>query len=352
VRPYSPVLKFERVDLALLNVSSFPSISEASAESSVIKLERVQTVRRLLKQRNAELSLTVNDLLVLYRAIHAVQYRPHPSLVEALQTLQGRGDELAYRAAGLALEAIDPKNQLVPTTAIPIDGSKRSPRDRLYPMSFRVPLEELKLLELHAQTLEALEIYEFSSNGASRQQYQNFEALQATYLATLAGFGAVLRKARDIANRNESVNITTLKLVASVPRPLQKILHQIPDKFDMLNDLLRGREIFSNVGQVVAGSTLTRFTSAKDDNTKKTLIWGVLTTAEGVLRVTLRDFRPHVSWLERAGRLDLAMWMTQDYLEAYTGGFNGFVSDLRRITAAHIEGASNQPAPLHLPQLG
>ena len=70
---------------------------------------------------------------------------------------------------------------------------------------------------------------------------------------------------------------------------------------------------------------------------KKTLAWGVLTDAGGTLRITLRDFRPHVGLLEAVGQRELATRIAQDYVDAYARGLNGYVSDLRRITQASRE---------------
>ena len=145
------------------------------------------------------------------------------------------------------------------------------------------------------------------------------------------------RWASVAATLGESASVGTIKLLAHLPTPLQRLLDTIPSRFDVLNDIIKGREVFSNVGAVAPGSTLTRFITAKDDNEKKTLAWGVLTDAQGVLRLTLRDFRPHVRLLEAAGQKDLAARMAQDYLDAYANGLNGFVRDLRRITLASRE---------------
>ncbi|UCG82350.1 MAG: hypothetical protein JSW38_09115, partial [Dehalococcoidia bacterium] len=105
----------------------------------------------------------------------------------------------------------------------------------------------------------------------------------------------------------------------------------------MLNDLIKGREVFSNVGAVAPSSTLTRFSTAKDDNDKKALAWGVITDKDGVMCITLRDFRPHVGMLEACGRKDLATRIAQDYLEIYAHGLNDFVRDLRHITLTSRE---------------
>ena len=117
-----------------------------------------------------------------------------------------------------------------------------------------------------------------------------------------------------------------------MPAPLQRLLDQVPGQFDVLNDIIKGREVFSNVGAVAPNSTLTRFITAKDDNDRKTLAWGVLTDAQGVMRVSLRDFRPHVAALQTIGRRDLAVRITEDYLDAYAQGLNKYVHDLHRIT--------------------
>ncbi len=105
----------------------------------------------------------------------------------------------------------------------------------------------------------------------------------------------------------------------------------------MLNDIIKGREVFSNVGAVAPDSTLTRFITAKDDNDRKTLAWGVLTDANGVMRLSLRDFRPHVRLLMDIGRRDLATCLVQDYLDAYANGLNSYIRDLYRITLTSRE---------------
>jgi hypothetical protein len=128
-----------------------------------------------------------------------------------------------------------------------------------------------------------------------------------------------------------------LKLLAHLPSTVQYWLDSILTQFDVLNDMTKGNEVFSNVGSVVPTSTLTRFLSAKDDNKKKNLVWGILTDAEGVMRVTLRDFRPHVRLFVETGYQGLANQITQDYLESYASGLNQFVTDLRRVTVASRE---------------
>jgi len=101
-----------------------------------------------------------------------------------------------------------------------------------------------------------------------------------------------------------------------------------------LNDIIKGREVFSNVGAVASSSTLTRFITAKDDNEKKTLAWGAVTDTQGVLRLSLRDFRPHVALLHQVQLGELAQRITQDYIDAYAQGMNSYIRELQRITQA------------------
>ena len=291
-------------------------------------------LRKLFKQRNDLLRLTVNDLLVLYRAIHAATYRPDPDLLTELRGLAQQ--DTTQQPALAALKALVPANQTNPAILIPVDASQRSPRDRLYPMSFEVPLGELDFLNLHQRVLEALKAYR-SASGDRAVWYADFDRLQRVYLATLAGFGAILSKAKEMALTGESASVGTIKLLAHMPTPLQHLLDKVPSRFDMLNDIIKGREVFSNVGAVAPTSTLTRFITAKDDNEKKTLAWGIITAADGVMRISLRDFRPHIGLLAAAGLNGLALRICQDYLDTYTRGLNAFIRDVRSITLVSHE---------------
>lgn len=306
--------------------------NESSAESDEISIKSILSLRKIFKQRSDLLQLTVNDLLVLYRAIHAVTYRPSEQLVARLEVLEQNGN--MQGVAQQILSTIGEQNN--PAILIPVDASQYSPSDRLYPMSFEVPLYDLDLLKIHAQTLHALNLYQ-NAGGDRSSAYQTFDQLQRQYLSSLAGFGTVLSKAKEIATAGESASVGTIKLLAHMPQPLQRLLDTIPSRVDMLNDIIKGNEVFSNVGAVASSSTLKRFITAKDDNEKKTLAWGVITDALGTMRITLRDFRPYVTLLAQANESDLAQQITQDYLDAYVIGLNQFIRDLRQITLASRE---------------
>ena len=305
---------------------------ESCAENRAANLKAIHVLRRLLRRRNRMLDLKVNDLLVLYRAIHAATYRPSKTLQEALQGAARAGGP-AGEAASAALKMLSAPAQRNPAILIPVDASRRSPRDRLYPVSFETPLRELNLLDLHRQAVRFLSAHPPHSADYARA-YPRFQQIRRRYLAALAGFSAVMKHIKAIATAGETANIETAKLLAHLPVPLQRLLDRLPNQFDVLNDLIKGREVFSNVGQVAPTSTLTRFITAKDDNPKKSLAWGILTDARGEMCISLRDFRPPVVRLAAGGQHELAADITREYLDAYVEGLNRYVQDLYRIAVA------------------
>ncbi len=337
VRPL--VCQFRESERELIRQS--PGIMpEASAETDAVDLKAILKLRKLFKQRNDLIQLTVNDLLILYRAFHALTYQPDPDLVWELEAAAQREDTM--QAAQSALGAIQQASKINPSILIPIDASQRSPRERLYPMSFEVPLEELDLLNLHRQVMQALNAYE-SGEGDRTALYAEFDELQRKYLAALAGFGTVMNRAKEVALRGESASVSAIKLLAHMPTPLQRMLDQIPTRFEALNDIVKGREVLSNMGVVAPTSTLLRFITAKDDNDKKTLAWGVITDARGVMHISLRDFRPHVDLLAACGREDLPRRIARHYVETYAAGLNSLVADLQRITRTSRETRLRKP---------
>ncbi len=323
-RPVALAFAYQPADLAAL-LALPQAAPEAAVETEAVNMPALLKLRRLFKLRSHQLHLTINDLLILYRASHALTYQPHPRLVSELEALAG--SDATRPAALAALEALRP-SQSAPPLVIPVDASLRAPRDRLYPITFEAPLAELNLLELHQQVLAAQAAYQQSGD---EPHFVEFDRLRRDYLATLAGFGALLNRVKEIAGAGESLSAGALKLLAHFPAPVQHLLEQVPAQFEVLNDLLKGREVFSNVGAVASTSTLTRFLSAKDDNDKKTLVWGVITDAQGVMHLSLRDFRPHVALLTACGQSDLARRLVQHYLDSYAHGLNHFVRELYQI---------------------
>jgi hypothetical protein len=302
---------------------------EAGAENSQIDIKACLDLKHYFKQRNDLLKLTINDLLVLYRAIHAATYQPSKQLRLTLDEFTRHNLEAGKRV----WQVLQNSASTNPSILIPIDASKRLPRDRVYPMNMEVPLAELDLLNLHSETTRALALY-VSAQKFDPVRYSRFEQLQRRYLATLGGFGTILTKARDIAVKGESASVGAIKLLAHIPLPIKQLLDKVPARYEKLNNLLKGTEVISNLGAVAKTSSVTRFITAKDDNDQKQLTWGVLTDARGVMRITLRDFRPHVAVLHEAGRMDLANQIAQEFLDAYVQGFNQFIREVTQIAVA------------------
>ena len=324
-RPQALAFNLQASDLALL-ARAPRAAAEVGVETDAVDLKAILRLRRLFKQRNDIIQLTVNDLLLLYRAIHTVTYRPQPKLVQELE--QMLENSAARPAALAALGAFESAARINPTVVVPLDASLAAPRERLYPITFQVPLAELDFLGRHQAAWTA---YQQVQAGHSPAE-SGFDQIRREYLATLAGFGQLLNRAKQIARAGESLSVAAIKLLAHIPVPLQRLLEKVPDSFDLLNDLLKGREVMSNLGAVAPGSTLARFVSAKDDNDNKMLVWGVITTAQEVIKISLRDFRPHVGPLIACGRQDLAVCLAQHYLDAYAGGLNRYVRELYEMT--------------------
>ena len=325
------LLPFEQRELVFVQQADRVAV-EVSVETTAVQLKPLLTLRKLFKMRNDLLALTVSDLLLLYRAVHAVTYQPDPELVTTLEALLA--DPKLAAAASQALAAMQPAAHS-PAILIPLDATRKEPKERVYPLVFEAPLHELDLLDLHQHAMAALVLYEQAPANKRVNAYAKFDRWQRRYLATLAGFGQVLARAKEIAVHGESASQGAIKLLAHVPAPLQHLFERLPNRFDVINELIKGREVLTNVGAVAPGSTLARFNAAKDDNDSKTLAWGVLTDAGDAVHISLRDFRPHVAALVAGGRGELARRIAQHYVDSYARGLNVIVEDLSRITKAN-----------------
>jgi hypothetical protein len=333
-----PTLSISLTDADMKLIQELPRAEhEAWAESEDIKIKAILALRKMFKRRSDLIQLTVNDLLVMYRGIHTALYQPSNELLDQLSEymLKLAGDDTAL----LAMQALKQSweiQRINPSLLIPVDASEQSPRERVHPLGFEVPHSDLNILDLHRRVVSALNDY-WNAREDRHEAYEHFDHLQREYLTTLAAFSGVFNNAKEIAVTGESASLGTLKLLAHLPSSVQHWLDSFLTQFDVLNDLTKGSEVFSNVGAVVSTSTLTRFLSAKDDNEKKNLVWGVLTDAEGVMRMTLRDFRPHVRLFVETGYQEIANFIAQDYLNGYASGLNQFITDLRRVTVASRE---------------
>jgi hypothetical protein len=301
---------------------------EAYAESVAIRLAPVLDLRRFFRTRNEIVRITVNDLLVLYRSLHNRRYAPSNDLLRRLEALRSENYVEAYTAVAVALERIPQNN---PALLIPIDASQASPQERVFPTTFRNPMPNL--LHEHDAALAQLRAYEQAAKHEERL-FKAFHQQRVLYLRMIASFGALMYRYKQIALSGQSTSTATIKLLAHMPEAVQRLLDEIPGQFHVLNEIIKGEEVFSNIGRVPVGSSVRRFVTAKDDNQQKTLAWGIVTDDRDVVHVSLRDFRPHVQLLWRIGRHDLANLITQDFLDSYVDGFNLFVRELRQITVA------------------
>ncbi len=323
-------LESSREVAAQAKKSALPA--EVSVENTLVRLAPILDVRRHLQMRNNKLTLTVNDILILYRSLFAPIYQPSGDLMRTLREFATSESTKSSLAAEMALNALDNIRQENPALLIPIDASGVSPRERVYPTTFRNPFHNL--LQQHRHALAALDEFNTANMFVRPLAHRRFEEARRDYLGSLYAFSEVLQRYKDASLRGESVSTATIKLLAGLPASVQRLLDSLPGHFDVVNDVVKGQEVFSNVGQVAATSSLTRFNTAKDDNEKKVLAWGIMTDASGVMHLSLRDARPHVAALTSIHQQALAQQITQEFLDTYALSLNDFVAELARITRA------------------
>lgn len=297
---------------------------EASAETDLVDLHQLNQLRK--RMTKIDLSLTVNDLLILARCAHATSYYPGPlgqSALDAISKLDG-----GQRLVSSIYEHFDQQRTINPALLIPMDASTADPRMRIFPATFRNPQPELlDRLERCATLVERLR------RRYDEAMFREFELARQEFYVELKTFGSLLLAFKEVSRRGESFTMTALRLLGHLPGAVQNLVDMIPQKIGILNEILKGREVFSNTGQVTTSSTLTRFTSARDDGATKLLVWGVMSDASGRLHIALRDFRPHVGPLRRQGHADLAQALAQDYLDSYALTVNNVVRSIQRVLA-------------------
>lgn len=300
-------------------------VDGVSAEAS-FDIKPVLDLRRLLTRKlKPPVQLTVNDLLVLYRTVFNQCYFVDRRVHASLQVLRNEGlGRLVDSVESMFLSLRDAN----PSLLIPVDASRVDPKARLFPCTFRSPFVDL--LGQHREVLGLLK------SVAEKQSYRDdgyrfFNKSRVAYLGVLSVFGEVMRRYRAIAVDGQSMSTSAIRLVAGLPGAMQRLVDGLPGRFAFMNEAIKGEEVFSNVGRVTVGSSISRFSSAKDDNDKKVLVWGVMTDDNDRLCITLRDFRPPVLALVSAGHSDVAHAVSQDFLNAYVAGFLVFISELKSI---------------------
>lgn len=277
--------------------------SDVNAETDNINMRHLNETRAWLKHRGVR--LTINDLLLISRTVHALLYQPSDDLLARIKALPPS----LRRAVTDSLANTSGNN---PSLLIPMDASFVSPKERIFPTTYRNSLEMLV-----PTYQEAVQLYHQYREDENPEAWQRFAPIRNRLFTYLASFGEMLDTVKAIGMRGESFSNATIRMLAHLPQGMQHLLDQIPQRIGVLNEIIKGEEVFSNVGRVAEGSTLRRFMSAKDDGRAKLLVWGIMTDNAGRMLITLRDFRTHIGPLLQAGHRDLAEDLAQHYLDAY-----------------------------------
>ncbi len=311
-------------------------VPEISAETTIYDISLVFELREMLVKTGT--NLTVNDLLIITRIFHAAHYKPSPAVQKQIDEFRANARTAGEKHAVAAIERSLQRGRLTnPALLIPVDASLSDPQERIFPITFRNLADNL--VWVWDETWESYQSYrkiEPPDTPEGIEALRKF-ALKRTFLiGNLRAFSYILAANKSVAMRGDSLNIAIIKRISHLPIWLQRLLNTIPEQFQMLNEVIKGDEVYSNVGRVAKGSSITRFMSAKDDGNTKALVWGVMTDDKNRLIVTMRDFRPHVKPLVLANRIDLARQMAQDYVVSYTADLIGLVARLSAMLQAEV----------------
>ncbi|MBN1814301.1 MAG: hypothetical protein JXA14_20850, partial [Anaerolineae bacterium] len=223
---------------------------EVAAESSDVDMRSLAHLRKWLGQRGVR--LTINDLLLLYRFFHAASYESSPQVRQALEAFSSQAKSPQVQAAletiGTTLARLRETN---PALLIPMSASSVSPRERVFPTTFRNPLVDIreKLTVAH-ESLQACRDH------ADPNRWAAFDRARRELLAYLKAFGQVLDALKAVTMRGESFNTATIRMLAHLPASMQHLMDGIPQRVGALNEIIKGNEVFSNVGRVAPGSTI------------------------------------------------------------------------------------------------
>lgn len=338
--PVKP-LQFQASDGFRGKAQSMRQAPEISAETTIWGfISTVSQLRMMLSMRGTQ--LTVNDLLVITRIFHAAHYVPSPSVQKEINALQETAKSSTERRAVAEIyRSLERGRVTNPALLVPTDASPSEPHERLFPITFRNLVLADNLVWVWDDTWDAYQAYrriEPPDTPEGLAALKTFALKRALLIGNLIAFSHVLAANKEVGQRGESLNIAVLKLLVGLPPWLQRFLNFIPEQFQVLNEVIKGDEVYSNVGRVAPGSSLTRFMSAKDDGQTKALVWGVMSDDQDRLIVTMRDFRPHVKPLIQAGRIDLAQRMAQDYVTTYTADLIGLVARLTAMLQVETKG--------------
>lgn len=300
---------------------------EVSAETTIFDISQIFKLRKMLFEVTGT-QLTVNDLLMTTRIFHAAHYTPSLPVQSALDEFRATAITKDEEEALQAIEDSLQRGRLInPALLIPVDASPSEPYERIYPITFRNLLDQM--VWIWDDTWEAYQAYrriEPPNTPEGIAAYDRFVERRRELASTLRTFSSVFDAMKRVALSGGSVNIAILKLLVGLPAWMQYYIRGFAEVFAVVNEIARGEEVYSNVGRVAKGSTLSRFMSARDDGKTKTLVWGIMTDDNNRMIVTMRDFRLHVKPLMEAGHEELARKLAQDYVNKYTEALIGLVA--------------------------
>ena len=309
-------------------------VPEVSAETTIYDISAIFQLRDMLLK--ADTRLTVNDLLIITRIFHAAHYKPSAAVQPKINAFRDAARSAAERKAVIAIDHSLQRGRLTnPALLIPVDASFVEPHERIFPITFRNTADSL--VWVWDETWEAYQAYRRIDPPDTPEGIAALKAFalkRTRLIGHLREFSYVLAANKEVAMRGESINVSVLQHISHLPIWLQYFLNFIPEQLPVLNEIIKGDEVYSNVGRVAKGSSITRFMSAKDDGNTKVLVWGIMSDDNNRLIVTMRDFRPHVKSLIDAGNLGLAQSLAQDYVVSYTADLIGLVARLSAMLQA------------------
>ncbi|MFQ5577782.1 MAG: hypothetical protein ACE5G8_12440, partial [Anaerolineae bacterium] len=325
-RPLSP-LRLQNSPALQTAVKPHTAPVEVTAETETPELSLINAARQHLAR--CGVIATVNDLLTIYRGLHDQRYAPGLDLQRALATFRLAG----HSAIADRLEAHWQRRRREPVSLLlPMDASFVDPKLRLFPATYKHFLPDFT--PLYESTTALLDRHTFESLSAA--ETAAFVEQRGLVIANLLVMTRYLNMLKHITRQGESISTAAIKYLAHLPPGMQGTLDSIPQHVGALNEIIKGEEVFSNVGRVSPASSLVRFMSAKDDGTSKVMVWGIMCDSRGNLKITLRDFRPHVAQLLALGYRSLAGLIVQDYLESYAAGLNRFAEDLSKLVSTSV----------------
>jgi hypothetical protein len=297
---------------------------EVTAETETPDLDLLNTARKHLARIN--IPATVNDILTIYRGIYDQMYVPSLDVQRALANFRLAG----HGSIADQVEAIWQERTKEPISLfLPMDASFIDPKLRLFPATFKNFLPDFA--DVYEKTGALLSEQTYTPSPEGIRAFQEKRGVLMAYMLAMTEYFKMLKR---ITRQGESISTAAIKYLAHLPPGMQGTLDLIPEQIGALNEILKGEEVFSNVGRVSPTSSLIRFMSAKDDGNSKMTVWGIMCDSRGNLKITLRDFRPHVAKMLALGYESLAKMIARDTLEAYALGLNQFAEDITRILTA------------------